>query len=112
MNLTIGESGDDGRMVPQDGEPPVSARHLDHLNVAAEDDSLGRDDLQIEWRIHVLECLELGVGGLFEESFSLFDGLLDCSDEVESGLGIFIEFAVHNHVEALDGVLDGDVGTL
>ena len=107
LGASLLEDGNHGGVVLQYLEQTAHAGELHQGDLAGIDGSAGGSDFKCH-------------GSLFcgfKFFLALLDGFFDGADEGEGGLGQVVEFAVENHVEALDGVFDvdelaGDAGEL
>ena len=59
-------------------------------------------------RLIVSSHLSLIGVSVLQQFFALGDGIVDGAHKVEGGLGILVDLAVHDHVEAADSLLDGN----
>ena len=100
LDLAFSQSCDHRGVVLQNLEEAVAAWQLHQHCVAAENLLVG--------------CCYLEFHGLllafFQHLLSFLDSFLDGANEVESCLWILVNFAVHDHVKALDGVFNLDCG--
>ncbi len=94
-----------GSMVVHDLKRSRFAGQLHQSNFGIEESGFGGNDFQVHgWQIK--EALLFG----FHHFLTLFYGFFYGSHQVECCFGVFIHFAVEDHLKALDGIFDGYEG--
>src|SRR4051812_16519153 len=101
------ERAEERRMVGEERDVATTDRAADHhVRVAAVEDALGRDELDVHR--HGLGVLALVVG----QGLGLLARAVGVADVEERLLGQIVELAVDELLEGLDGLLHGDVDAL